>query len=272
MAGLGSLASGLRSVSQTKRGEIYIVRANDDGAVDTTEKSARKFQYFPASITDSKAVTYQSREVPGGSLPIYQWTNSGERTIGFTVYFTTDVDHLAVPSALPIPSFAAKASTGSIEDEISAQTTNFDNAANRSRERLKAAGALDRNPFIPGALLWLRQFMLPRYEESSSKIGTPLTFSPRKLWLVIPNSGIGMMGGEGGFSGVDRIFCHMTQCEIAYEALFPSGNLRHVQVTLAFAENPQQGGAVRFPQFGKPNGYNDKAYRWYGLTPSGTKK
>jgi len=274
MPGLGSLASGLQSVSSTKRGEIYLIRCDDKGAIDKEPGGARKFQYFPASISDSKAVTYQSREVPGGSLPVYQWTSSGERSISFTVYFTTDIDHMA---ASPDPLAASiNLRTGALDAQAASENTLkvFDNAAGKTTDRLKAAGALERNPFIPGALVWLRQFMLPRYDTASSKMtGVPITFAPRKLWLVIPNSGIGGYGGEGGWSGVGQgIFCHMTQCEVTYESFFPSGNIRHANVSLGFAENAQQGTAVKFPQFGMPNGLVAKAYGWYGLTPSrGTK-
>ena len=274
MPGLGSLAAGLRPVSSVKRGEIYIVRANDDGAPDT-KTASRKFQYFPQSLSDSKSVTYQEREVPGGSLPIYQYTNSGARTIAFTAFFSTDVDHLANSDSLSIdlgPVSIAFDSGGAGAANDAAVSSTFDAAVEKMKARLKSAGATDRNVFIPGALMWLRQFMLPRY-ETTNKVGTPITFAPRKLWLVIPNSGIGGFGGAGGQSGFGPgIFCHMTQCDITYDALFPSGNIRHATVSLAFAENPQAGGIVRFPSFNPTDPAHQKTVDWYTLTPSGGRK
>lgn len=274
MPGLGSLAAGLRPISSVKRGEIHIIRANDDGSPDA-DSTTRKFQYFPQSLTDSKAVTYQEREVPGGSLPIYQFTNAGARAIAFTAFFSTDVDHLADSSSTALDAVGlgalSKGSGGAAADDATVLTT-FDAAVKNMKERLKAAGATDRNVFIPGALLWLRQFILPRYSDTNS-LGTPVTFAPRKLWLVIPNSGIGAYGGHGGHSGFGQgIFCHMTQCDITYDAFFPSGNIRQATVSLAFTENPQAGGVVRFPGWDPKSATATAAAEWYTLSPSGGKK
>lgn len=40
--------------------------------------------FFPESVSDSKSVNWNNIELPGASHPIYQYVNSGERTISFT--------------------------------------------------------------------------------------------------------------------------------------------------------------------------------------------
>lgn len=66
--------------------------------------------------------------------------------------------------------------------------------------------------------------------------------------LNIPGSDIELFGGAGGFSERGGgVLCVMTTCDINIEALFPSGNIRIATASLAFAEVPQRGGAVRFP-------------------------
>jgi hypothetical protein len=246
MPSLGSLASALTSVANVRRGEVYLVELDrDDRPLDgktssgqTPRDTRRKFQYFPESLTDGKAVNWQPKEIPGGSLPIYQYINSGERTISFTAVFTTDVDHRSFEGVAPAP-------VG--KGFVSSNKETQENQYFAARERLKAAGAWDRNAYIPGALAWLRRFLLPRYGESG-QVGVPLTEPPRKLLLVIPGSGIHFNGGLGGFSSEDSMHGIMTQCEIVYEAFFPSGNPRIATAALAFAEIPQSGGRVSFPQ------------------------
>jgi len=277
MPTLGTLASGLRSAAHRRKSEIFITELDDDGSVMLRGvPQYRRFQYFPDSIQDSKQVNYQTKEVPGGSLPLYQYVNSGERQISFTVYVTTDVDHLvgagssqSDPTAIARNAAAARGSSGLPGDQRVDGATFRDGtleaAVQSTNTRLQAAGALGRNPYIPAALAWLRRFVLPRYGEDSG-VGVPLTKAPRKLYLHIVNSGIERLGGMGGFSAPGGgICCIMTECEITFEAFFPTGNPRIAQVSLGFAEVPQLGGAVRFPQ---SEGMDDFVSSLYTLTAS----
>src|SRR5690606_21461705 len=113
------------------------------------------------TITDTKSINYQAKEIPGGSLPLYQWVSSGERAISFEAVFTADVDLASDKDAFT---------------------------------KLVSKGQSHRNVDVRSALVWLRRFMLPRYVEE--KQGVPLTQSPRKCVLYIPNSGIGLNGGR----------------------------------------------------------------------------
>jgi hypothetical protein len=266
MPTLGTLAAGIRSVSATRRSDVYITELGDDDLPLTGADGAaqwRRFQYFPESINDTKQVNYQTKEVPGASIPLYQYTNSGERQITFTAVFTTDVDHL---SALEGTDFdgptAEEFRDQSLTIGRTARLKTIDTAVQIMQTRLAAAGVQDRNPFIPGALVWLRRFVLPRYGEST-EVGVPLTKPPRKLLLHITGSEIERFGGGGGFSvGGGGILCIMTQCDIEIQAFFPSGNIRSANVSLAFTEVAQRGGFVRFPSAAD---LDANAAQWYSL-------
>jgi hypothetical protein len=56
----------------------------------------------------------------------------------------------------------------------------------------------------------------------------------------------------------------MTQCDITMEALFPSGNIRIASVSLNFAEVPQRGGYVTFPD---ASGMDEVVTERYWLRP-----
>lgn len=183
------------------------------------------FQYWPDTISDTKAVNWSPREIPGASLPIYQWISSGERVISFTAVFTCDVDLLA-PNV----------------------------KSNDVRNRLKSIGQGERNIDIRSAFAWLRSFMLPTYAVEQS-VGIPVAVAPRRMLLVMPGTGIGMYGGNTQAAGNsselnDQIRCVMTQCDLTIEASFPSGIPRIGTVSLAFAQVAQyaNSGVVQFPQ------------------------
>lgn len=269
MPTLGTLAAGIKSVSATRRSEVYITELGDDDLpiVERGVPQYRRFQYFPESIADTKQVSYQTKEVPGGSLPLYQYTGSGERTISFTVYFATDVDHLVAQSS---PDFDVPDGgwQGDMRLEVGSalREGSVTGKVEGAQARMRAAGHESRNPYIPGALIWLRRFTLPRYGQNS-EVGVPITTPPRKLLLHFTGSNLEALGGSGGFTAVGGgILAIMTQCDINIEALFPSGNIRVASVSLAFAEVAQRGGVVKFPHRGSD--LDSLADAWYKLSVS----
>ena len=218
MPGLVSLGRALVDTINESRADVVLTALNQQ--TDSPEETFI-FQYVPETFSDTKAVNYQSREIPGGSLPIYQWVNSGERVISFTATFTTDIDFLA-------------------------------HGENKQREiydRLKAEGLERRNVDIRTALAWLRQNLLPTYRQGGD-LGTPLTFAPRKIRLWMPGTGIGAYGGfqSGPAVSPDSVVSILTQCDISIEAQFPSGLPRVATAQLSFSQVAQIGGTVQFPQ------------------------
>ena len=237
MPSIATLSRSLLTQVSQRRTEAYLIELNTEGA-PSTELGAHgenttqlAFQYFPDSITDSKAINYQQKEIPGGSLPLYQWVNGGERLISFVAQFTTDVDLLTVEGSTGLASVTGGGST--------------------ITERLAQAGVSRRNVDIRAAITWLRRYMYPTYANAANDAvaaaqGAPITKAPAKLRLVLPGSGIGLAGAC--WFAPDSVRTVMTQCDVTYDAFFPSGLPRIASVSLAFAEVPQAGGTIEFPQ------------------------
>jgi hypothetical protein len=232
MAGLLSLASALRSDNPRNRSEASIIDLDPGNEDKPYKKSDQinvlragtanapksfRFQYFPETISDTKQVNYQRRDVPGASLPIYQWVNSGERLISFTAVFSTDVNlGLSYTTAFSL------------------------------HERLKGAGHEDRNVDIRAAVSVLRDKMMPLYPKSTTPTQVK---APPKLLLYLPGTGIGWAGGfnTGAPEAEHSVICIMTQCDVSWESFFPNGLPRLATVQLSFAQLAQRGGRVVFP-------------------------
>jgi hypothetical protein len=235
MPSLSSLTKSLLNTVSQQSNDAYIIELDEEGrpkggatdasSVEKAVGAIFPFQYFPESISDTKAVNYAQKEIPGGSLPLYQWVNGGERIISFTAVFTTDVDLL----------------TGSTPGGLTALT-----AESNITDRLKAQGVARRNVDIRKAVGLLRRYMYPTYRADNRLTpGSQLTVAPPKLRLVLTNSGIGIAGASSASSDSVRVI--MTQCDVNWEAYFPSGLPRIATCQLAFAEIAQFGGFIEFP-------------------------
>lgn len=218
MPTLASLASSLDPRVNETRGDVMLTVLSTR---DDSPQGIFAFQYFPETITDSKENNFQTKDIPGGSLPLQQWISGGERTVAFAAFFTSDVDLLAQGKA----------------------------KAAQLRTLLKDAGVERRNIDVRTALAFLGNLQMPSY-AGVADTGASLTIAPPKLLLTIPGSGIGVTRGmqDQGSPLPDSIVCILKQCEIEYQAFFPSGMPRIVSVSLSFAQIPQYGGKVTFPQ------------------------
>jgi hypothetical protein len=80
--------------------------------------------------------------------------------------------------------------------------------------------------------------MYPSYAGSSG--GDSLrAFEPAKVLLVMPNTNL-------GYDGTDYVRCVMKTCSVTYQAWFPSGFPRVIEVALEFAEVIQSSERIRF--------------------------
>lgn len=235
MPGLNSLNGSLQNKEKRNKETAYLIEADSDGKPSSGRSEgsvldslsfARSFQYWPESLTDSKTSNYQRKEIPGGSLPLYQWINGGERLLTMTAVFTCDVD--LISASAPSSLF---------------QTVNQDED-NKIVQRLEAAGVSGRNADIRAGIAWLKQYNYPVYKSAAGP-SAQLTIAPSKLILVMPNSGIGFAGMNTATP--DQVLVVMTQCDVTYESWFPSGLPRIATVSLSFAEIPQVGGGIVFP-------------------------
>lgn len=225
MAGLASLPRLLSPYADKKLTDCSLTPLKH-GTDEPQMALMKAFQYFPETLTDSKQGNWQSKEIPGGSLPIYQWVNGGERTLTFTANFSSDVDLDLV-----------------------------------TEDRLAGLGIRIRNVDVKSALLWLRSFMFPVYSQQQSNVGTVITMAPCKLLLSMPNTGIGYLGGSAVYSDPDSVLCFMSQCEITIESWWSGGRPRLAAVQLGFTQLAQQGNAVVFPSY---NGLEQPAFRGQG--------
>lgn len=104
----------------------------------TTDDMGKKGEFlilpfFPESLSDTKAVNWDSMELPGGSHPLYQFVSGGERTFSFVAKLLRETK--------PISGY-----------------NNIDGPIDR------------RSPFnidINKAVRFLRSCMYPRYEKST---------------------------------------------------------------------------------------------------------
>lgn len=214
---------GAASQNLQRPSDLVLIELDDTGSIPANpqERHYFKFQYFPAEVTDTKNNTLKNTEIPGASLPIYQWVNGGERSITFTAMFSCDNDLLASPAL----------------------------------SQVLVSTYADRNVDIRAAVAWLRRYMLPSYEKVSLP-GTggqavSVTVPPKRLRLFMPNSGIGLAGGfmvgEEGRLLVDSVTVLMNQCQVTWEAYHESGVPKLASVQLGFVQVPQFAGMIRFP-------------------------
>lgn len=189
---------------------------------DTLSDSAVAFQYWPESIQDSRQVDWSPRPIPGGSHPIYQWTQSGERRISFTAIFTTDTD----PHQFPAPD-------GDEFVEVDVRDDAYASAATNAVSGIqKGVRDIDLRVVVS----WLRWFTYPTYGTEGSDLRV---FEPAKVLLVLPNTRL-------GHRGTDHLLTVMTQCDVTYQAWFPGGHPRIIELSLEFAEVVQEGRRIRF--------------------------
>lgn len=212
MPGLVSASAALSTQVNERKASAALIPLKPDG---TKDGSGLRFQYWPASISDSKSVNWTPREVPGGSLPIYQWVSSGERLISFTAEFSCDMDLILGDRALV--------------------------------ERIKALGLEDQNVDIRAAVAWLRQFQLPT--QATVAGGFDIARAPARLRLVLPGTAIGLTGGLTGENGVDpdEISAVLLGCDVQQEGFFPSGLPRYASVGLSFGQCLNPGKTLQMP-------------------------
>lgn len=167
------------------------------------------FQYWPESFEDNYNPEYSTKQIPGGSHPLLQWTGGSGRDITFTAQFTAEVDDGLSRGAIGRKNAAITRLTPS------------------SRYTVDIRGALNR----------LRSFMLPDYGGGAGSFNiNSLASPPKKLYLVLQGTRI---GGEK-----DYILCVLRSAPITYEACFPSGVPRIAQVSMTFSEIVQGTGGA----------------------------
>lgn len=204
MSAVSSIASAL-GVSETSEPVSAAIEAYDPATGEGSQLIA--LQYYPETISDTRAVEWARRQIPGGSHPILTWISGGERVISFTAIFTQDRNP-ENQSAL------SQALTGTFDIGIS----------DDKKRNVDADPSGNEQAGIPAAIAYLRSFTYPTYPNGAAK-------APPLAIVYLPNSGI---IGFGGYPG--SIVGAMVECNVTYEAMHRNGAPRIAAVSLSFVE------------------------------------
>lgn len=181
------------------------------------------FQYWPDTVQDSKGSEWSARNVPGGSHPLYQWTHGGERRVSFTAVFTTDT----------MPDDDTVLGVDILGGLLGGAADPYHRMSDRPFSGIQLGF---RDIDLRAVISWLRWFEYPWYGTAEQQFRA---YEPAKALLVMPNMGM-------AHNGDDSLLTVMTQCDVTYEACFPNGFPRIIEVTLEFAEVVQSAERVQF--------------------------
>ena len=189
-----------------------------------------RLQYFPESLSDSRAVNYETKEIPGGSHPLYQWVSGGERQLSLTAVFTQENrlvrDAAGVGFGLP--------------------------AEVPSQNPFGVAFSPDKHSVdIRGAIAWLRQFTYPSYSQG-------LASPPLRVRLTFPGMRLSVVPGTAITS--DSLMSIMTGCDVEYMQWWPDGVPKYATVSLSFSEIVQDPRKVQFQDASALNFLGQKLY------------
>lgn len=234
-----SITSAFRGGQVPKAARAYIIPMDIQNNDRLLKDDVRTFQYFPATISDTKATNYQTKVIPGLSHPLYQWTSGGARSISFQAIFTRDRGLTnAEREAATVERQGAGGSAAAIKSRDNTTGKSISKGA-----KLIASNIDPRNVDIPSAIAWLRSFLDPEYASGGRKSPVPARpFPPRKMVLGLP--GVRLNWGVPSLPP-SEIYCILTQCDVNYDGFFGDGTPRMARVDLAFAEIIQVAGQMR---------------------------
>lgn len=162
----------------------------------------RTLQWWPESLSDTIALGWTEKLIPGGSHSLQQWGGNGGRTISFEIPLTRNMRLKETLTA------AQGAGPGS-------SLLDPDNTRNRPF-----------NTNIPAAIAYLRAFCYPEYDDSGA-------IAPPICLLNVP-------GHKLNENGSDTIWCVMTGCDVTYKHSFDEGEPRLASVALTFMQIVQK--------------------------------
>jgi len=206
MAGLMSAFSGDLIVSP-KVSNVMIVPLDREAKIDEKMGGAKVLQYWPESLDESKSQNWQSKELPGLNIPLYQWVSGGERQFSFTAQFTRDMDGEINSKLLP-------------KDK--------------------------HNVDIDAAIAWLYLLSSSDYEavgDMHVAVAPPvlfLAFMGTKMGYQ-EEGAFKASGSSAIASRTGGVHCSLTEVRVARKDWFPTGGVRSADVSLSFNEVIQIG-------------------------------
>jgi hypothetical protein len=255
VSAIKSIASLVTTRQDRKTALCSLIELNADGELNLDTAAPRAFQYYPETISDSKGVDYKSKDITGGSHPIYQWINSGARRISFEATFSSE-------EAPPFDGGFVSNLAQSVQNIGATVSGIVKNPVAAAIGAIKGKDSSARwSVDVAAAIAWLRSMTYPVYARNN-RVSLP----PPKLLLVLPNSGItsGVGGGQATPDGTVPVI--MTDCSVTYEAFFRTGHPRVATVALEFLEIIQVGKSWGFVSRDRIFGQNARhSYNTYVL-------
>lgn len=202
-------------------GTSQIGNSTNGGLVPRTQlDDVFVFQFWPQQVQDRYQVNYATKQIPGASHPLYQWTGGAGRTISFEATFVSELAE--IPTDTSTTGFRARiqADTGVLGSSASSGLGNALGAALLPSSRYTVN--------VSAALAALQRYLYGSYHDTEAQSG--ITEPPRKLVLVLPGTKLGRAEGNDG------VLCILMGADVTMESWFPTGELRAATVSLEFAE------------------------------------
>lgn len=175
------------------------------------------FQFWPQQVSDRYQVNYATKQIPGASHPLYQWTGGGGRTVSFDATFVSEIAESAATLNSPF--------NERIQRQAAAGPLTVTGEGGASAAFLPSSRYTVR---VAAALAAIRRYLYGTYNPVTSKKG--ITEPPKKLVLVLPGTQLGRKKDNDG------ILCILLRADVTMESFFPSGEIRSATVSLEFAE------------------------------------
>lgn len=234
MSAFTTIARAFRGGLTPKPARGYLIPLNIFKGDEPMIADRRSFQYFPATISDTRGTNYQTKVIPGLSHPLYQWTSGNERVVSFEAIFTRDRTYTDDEQAAVN---LGASSTGSSLGNALAQ--GFGSAF------LGAASNNDpRNVDIPSAVAWITSFLLPEYSTDGRGTFSSTPERPRPpMKLILGMPGVRMNWGVPSLPP-HEMYCILKAAPVTYDGFFHDGTPRMAKMALTFAEIIQVNGTV----------------------------
>jgi len=186
------------------------------------------FQFWPQQVQDSYTPNYATKQIPGASHPLHQYTGGSGRNISFTAQFVSEIREGSTLPRTKHVDFRSRLTQGAATSVTSGVTSGGASVIKPQPLQALLLPSARYTVNVAGAIAALQQYLYPSYTGKNEA-----TRPPRKVVLVLPGTKLGR--GDK----VDGILCIMKSASVTMESWFPDGELRSASVALSFAETVQ---------------------------------
>lgn len=209
---------------------VGVPATSGDAAKNRTIEDVFVFQFWPQQIQDNYTPNYATKNIPGASHPIYQWTSGSGREISFTANFVSELREdtgFGVVTNRDFRSRISGANAKSITNDNGVSAPPTSGTGFPLGPLLLPSARYTIN--VSAAIAALQQYLYPDYTEDVAR-------PPKKLVLVLPGTNLGRKKDHDG------ILCILRSAPVTMESFFPNGEIRSASVNLRFSEIVQHSG------------------------------